>query len=81
MMQVPIEIISTGAVVKIEWLKASEVAAELRVSPGTLANWRHQGVGPRYTKLSSAANAPVRYRRADLDAYLSARTVQVGGAA
>jgi hypothetical protein len=56
---------------KIQYLKASEVAAQLRVSTGTLANWRYMGIGPRYTKLSSAANAPVRYRQCDVDAYLS----------
>ncbi|MEW2082343.1 helix-turn-helix domain-containing protein [Streptomyces sp. NPDC005283] len=56
---------------KIELLKAREVAAELRVSVGTLANWRYQGIGPRYTKLSAAPNAPVRYRRQDVDTYLA----------
>ena len=71
MTQVLIEKISKGSLVKIEWLKAREVAAELRVSVGTLANWRYQGIGPKYTKLSEAPNAPVRYKRADLDAYFA----------
>jgi predicted DNA-binding transcriptional regulator AlpA len=55
---------------KSDWLKPPEVAALLRVSVGTLANWRSQGIGPRYTKLSSAPNAAVRYREADVDAYM-----------
>ncbi|OEJ57745.1 hypothetical protein BGM19_06960 [Streptomyces agglomeratus] len=55
---------------KSEWLKPCEVAAQLRVSVGTLANWRYQGTGPRYIKLSDAPNAPVRYRRDAVDAYM-----------
>lgn len=70
MMQVFIEKISTGVVVKIEWLTPREVATKLRVHPGTLANWRHQGVGPKYTKLSPAPNSPVRYRSDDVDSYM-----------
>ena len=57
-----------------DWLKPPEVAAVLRVSVGTLANWRSQGIGPRYTKLSTAANAPVRYRLGDIETYMAART-------
>ncbi|MCC0099436.1 helix-turn-helix domain-containing protein [Streptomyces flavotricini] len=52
-----------------ELLKAPEVADQLRVSVGTLANWRHQGIGPRYIKLSPSGR--VRYMRADVDAYLN----------
>ncbi|MFJ1604177.1 helix-turn-helix domain-containing protein [Streptomyces sp. RLB3-6] len=70
MMQDLIEKISTGVVVEIEWLTPLEVAKQLRVHPGTLANWRYQGIGPRYTKLSDAANSPVRYRSDDVDAYM-----------
>ncbi|MFE9065041.1 helix-turn-helix transcriptional regulator [Streptomyces violaceusniger] len=55
---------------KSDLLKPKEVAAVLRVSVGTLANWRHQGVGPRYLKLSPAVNAPVRYRDEDVTAYM-----------
>ena len=53
-----------------DWLKPPEVASLLRVSVGTLANWRSQGIGPRYTKLSASTNAPVRYHQADIDAYM-----------
>ncbi|NNN36057.1 helix-turn-helix domain-containing protein [Streptomyces sp. S3(2020)] len=69
-MQVFIEKISKGVAVKIDLLTPREVAAQLRVHPGTLANWRYQGLGPKYTKLSAAPNSPVRYKRGDVEAYL-----------
>ena len=52
-----------------ELLTPLEVAAQLGVHPGTLANWRYMGLGPRYTKRSDHPNAAVRYRRSDVDAY------------
>ncbi|MFD9133573.1 helix-turn-helix domain-containing protein [Streptomyces bottropensis] len=55
---------------KIEWLTPREVAQQLRVHPGTLANWRYQGIGPEFTKLSPAPNSPVRYRRDHVDTYM-----------
>lgn len=62
-----------------ELLKPTEVADQMRVSTGTLANWRYRGVGPGYIKLSEAPNAPVRYRRAVIDAYM--RLMEQGVAA
>lgn len=73
MMQVLIEIISKGSEVAPNLLKPTEVATQLRVSPGTLANWRSQGIGPRFIKLSQAANAPVRYRQDEIDEYMQGR--------
>ncbi|MBV2357811.1 helix-turn-helix domain-containing protein [Streptomyces sp. J2-1] len=55
------------------------MAEELGVSPQTLANWRWAGSGPRYTKLGDGRTARVRYRRADVDAWLKAR--ETGAAA
>ncbi|MFE6530040.1 helix-turn-helix transcriptional regulator [Streptomyces rochei] len=52
-----------------QWLTPRQVAAQLRVHPGTLANWRCMGLGPRYKKLTDRANSPVRYRKSDVDAY------------
>ncbi|MFI1148716.1 helix-turn-helix domain-containing protein [Streptomyces sp. NPDC020817] len=79
MMQDFISKSSTGGEVDQHvWLTPREVAARLRVHPGTLANWRHQGIGPRYTKLSSAPSAPVRYRSDHIDEYLAGNE---GGAA
>lgn len=54
-------------------LTPRELADELGVSLQTLANWRWSGVGPRYTKLGDGRTSPVRYRRADVDAWLAAR--------
>ncbi|MEU0218940.1 helix-turn-helix domain-containing protein [Streptomyces sp. NPDC006265] len=54
-------------------LSPRQVADELGVSTRTLANWRWAGVGPRYTKLGDGRTSPVRYRRADVDAWLKAR--------
>ncbi|GAA3037118.1 helix-turn-helix domain-containing protein [Streptomyces glomeratus] len=52
-----------------EWLTPKQVAAQLDVHPGTLANWRAWGRGPRFSKLTDAPNSPVRYRRTDVIAY------------
>ncbi|MFE9922279.1 helix-turn-helix transcriptional regulator [Streptomyces sp. NPDC005774] len=54
-------------------LSPRQLAEELGVSTRTLANWRWSGVGPRYTKLGDGRTARVRYRRADVDAWLKAR--------
>ncbi|TDB86444.1 DNA-binding protein [Actinomadura sp. KC216] len=43
-----------------------EVAAYLRKSPKTLANWRSQGIGPKPRKVGHS----VLYRRRDVDAWL-----------
>lgn len=58
-------------------LTPSDVADLLRVSPGTLANWRSQGRGPAYVRL---ADGPVRYEAADVSAWLAAQPRR-GGAA
>jgi hypothetical protein len=42
----------------------------------TLRQWRYLGKGPRYVKLP---NGGVRYRRADLDEFLAASTVDPQG--
>ena len=45
------------------------VAAErLGVSPGTLQQWRHRGVGPEFVRIGSRA---IRYRTDTLDSYMS----------
>ncbi len=48
------------------YLTPSAAAEYLFVSPNTLANWRVLGQGPPFVKVGRA----VRYRRADLDAFL-----------
>jgi excisionase family DNA binding protein len=55
-----------------ELLNEAQAADYLNVSARTLQAWRVQGRGPLFTKLSRA----VRYRRADLDAYVARGVVQ-----
>jgi predicted DNA-binding transcriptional regulator AlpA len=46
------------------------LAARLGVSRSTLQSWRYGGRGPRFIKLGRM----IRYRTADIDAYLRANT-------
>lgn len=50
-------------------LRTPEAAAYLNVQPTTLEQWRWNGRGPTFVKIGRS----VRYRQADLDAFLSAR--------
>jgi excisionase family DNA binding protein len=50
------------------YLNPREAAVYLRSSPSTLAKRRLQGNGPCFVRLGRA----VRYRRADLDAWMNA---------
>lgn len=52
-------------------LTPKEVADLLRVSPATLEAWRQTQTGPKWVKLGEGKRAPVRYRKSDIDAYLS----------
>ena len=58
-----------SAVKDIDDQKAT--AAYLGVPHRTLEDWRYRSVGPRYLKVGRV----VRYRRADVDAWLAARVV------
>lgn len=51
-----------------ELLTPDEVGAILKVTRGVLAQWRHAGVGIPFVKVRKT----VRYRRADVQAYLDA---------
>ncbi|MFA3877591.1 helix-turn-helix transcriptional regulator [Streptomyces sp. MMCC 100] len=51
-------------------LTPAELAAELGVSTKTLMNWRWQGTGPRYVKLTPGRSGRIRYRRRDVNAWL-----------
>jgi excisionase family DNA binding protein len=57
-------------------LTIPEVAELLQVSTLTLAAWRSRGEGPRYVKLGAKM---VRYRRADLDAWVAEGAATVNG--
>ncbi|MCC6192812.1 MAG: helix-turn-helix domain-containing protein [Anaerolineales bacterium] len=52
-------------------LAEHEAAASLSIAVQTLRNWRWKGEGPRFVKVGKRA---VRYRRADLAAFVEAGT-------
>lgn len=51
-----------------ELLDEASLASQLRVSRSTLQSWRYSGRGPRWIKLGRL----IRYRLADVDAFLAA---------
>lgn len=51
-------------------LTSIQAAKYVGISEGALRLWRAEGTGPRYFK---AGEKLVRYRRADLDAWIEAR--------
>ena len=53
-----------------ELVDEARLAAQLAVSRATLQSWRYGGKGPRYLKIGRL----IRYRTADIDAYLRAQT-------
>lgn len=55
----------------------ADAARLIGVSPKTLLNWRYEGKGPEYVRVSRSL---VLYRRDDLDAWLR-ETQRRGGAA
>jgi len=60
-----------------ELLTTAAAATRLAISRATLPTWRALGKGPRYVRIGRA----IRYRVADLDAFLAAGTVETGGSA
>lgn len=46
-----------------------ETALRLRVSVRTLANWRYQGVGPRFLKLPGGLNGKIVYPLREIEAF------------
>jgi predicted DNA-binding transcriptional regulator AlpA len=57
---------------ELQLLTTKEVAAMLGVTPTTMAIWRYRGKGPTWVQL---ANRMVRYRSADVEAFVRERTV------
>ena len=51
-------------------LDEARLAARLGVSRSTLQSWRYSRRGPRYIKIGRL----IRYRNADVDAFLAANT-------
>ncbi|MCL1595493.1 MAG: helix-turn-helix domain-containing protein [Actinomycetia bacterium] len=54
-----------------ELLTQHVLAAELKMRPQSLADWRHRGKGPTYVKLGQL----VRYRRSDVEDWLESQAV------
>lgn len=57
----------------VSLLQTADVAAMLGMRPQTLRKWRLSGCGPPYARLGGPLGR-VLYRRADIDAWLDART-------
>jgi excisionase family DNA binding protein len=53
-------------------LTATEVAAMLGIPTSTLANWRYQGLGPRYLRIGRH----VRYLVEDVDDWIRTQRVR-----
>jgi predicted DNA-binding transcriptional regulator AlpA len=56
-------------------LTADDVATHLGVPASTLANWRYQGLGPRYLRIGRH----VRYDPVDVDAWIESQRVRQRG--
>jgi hypothetical protein len=55
-------------------LNVDQAALYLAVSASTLNHWRSDGKGPRFVKLCGSARGAIRYRVADLRAYVDQNT-------
>ena len=56
----------------LELMTTTQAAELLQVKPQTLEQWRWRGCGPRFVKVGRSC----RYRRGDLENYLSGATYQ-----
>ena len=54
------------------FLNSKEVSELYGIAPSTLANWRHQMIGPKYHKVGGA----VRYKVEDLEEFMDGRKVR-----
>jgi hypothetical protein len=59
------------ATVPTGWATSQEAAEYLGFKLRTLANWRSQGKGPHFEKTGTGRPARIRYRWADLDAWMT----------
>ena len=56
-------------------LTTAEVAELLNLAVDTVRDYRQDGKGPAYIKLSAGRSAPVRYRQVDVDRWLDSQRV------
>lgn len=54
-----------------DWLTPAEAAQITRLTQSTLKDKRWRGTGPKFTKLSPGRGGRIRYRRADVIAWLN----------
>jgi len=54
-----------------EMLSSRDVATWLKIDITTLENWRRVGHGPACSKLAPGPTSPVRYRRSDIEKWLT----------
>ncbi|WP_373693252.1 helix-turn-helix transcriptional regulator [Desulfobulbus sp.] len=57
-------------------LTSQELAERLRMSPGTLQNWRTKGFGPRYIKFGKHVLYPISIVEQWEKSYLKGNTAQ-----
>lgn len=56
----------------------AQVSGLLGVTKNTLACWRSRGTGPAYVKMGEGRRSKVRYRAADVEAWIRRRVVRPG---
>lgn len=59
-----------------EFLTTAQLAERWDIHPGTLENWRGQGKGPPYVKLTKKRRSPVLYRLSDIIEYERRMTIK-----
>ena len=65
-MKTPTEYLNNpGKSIREDYLTTGQAARELRIAPGTLQNWRSQGVGPKFIKHRRS----VFYLKSEIEAY------------
>lgn len=57
-------------------LTPAQVSSWTQLDEQTLANARWRRTGPAYIKLGTGRSAPVRYRRSDVEKWLTEQTVE-----
>lgn len=58
----------------LELLTNEEAAAFLGIKPNTLEIWRTKGKGPEFIKMGSKKQAPIRYLKPKIFAWLEAQS-------
>ncbi|MDR7155376.1 DNA-binding transcriptional MerR regulator [Sphingobium xenophagum] len=56
----------------MDLLNTIQAAPRIGVAPGTLENWRTQGIGPKFIKTTSGRRGKVLYDPADIEAWKQA---------